>query len=54
MNAEKAHEWMAPLVPKGKALSLHLNLIRFGREICKARDPECGICFLKKECLAFS
>ncbi len=51
MDAEKAHQWVAPLVPKGKSLSLHLNLIRFGRSVCKARSPHCHICFLAKECL---
>jgi len=51
MNAGKVHDWMVPLVPEGKSLSLHLNLIRFGREICKARNPSCHICFLIKECL---
>jgi endonuclease-3 len=53
MDAEKAHPWMAPLIPKGKSLSLHLNLIRFGREICRAKNPRCDICFLSKECLVF-
>jgi endonuclease-3 len=53
IEAEKAHRWMVPLVPKGKSLSLHLNLIRFGREICKAKNPRCDICFLSKECLVF-
>jgi len=51
MNAEKAHQWMAPLVPQGKSLSLHLNLIRFGRSICKAKNPQCNICCLSKECV---
>jgi endonuclease-3 len=51
MDAKKAHLWMTPLVPKGKSLSLHLNLIRFGRSVCKARDPQCSTCFLIKECL---
>ena len=51
LSAEKAHSWMAPLVPKGRALSLHLNLIRFGREICRAKNPKCKLCFLVKECL---
>jgi len=51
MNAEKAHSWMVPIVPKGKSLSLHLNLIRFGRSVCKARDSRCSNCFLIKECL---
>jgi endonuclease-3 len=52
MNAEKAHPWMVPLIPKKRSLSLHLNLIRFGREVCKARNPQCNACFLNKECLS--
>lgn len=51
MDAEKAHEWMSPLIPKKKSLSLHLNLIRFGRSVCKARKPLCDVCFLSGECL---
>jgi len=51
MDAENAHGWMSPLIPKKKSLSLHLNLIRFGRSVCKARNPLCGLCFLNKECL---
>ncbi len=51
MGAEKAHPWIVPFVPKGRSLSLHLNLIRFGRSICKAKDPQCSICFLTRECL---
>jgi endonuclease-3 len=53
MNAEKAHPWMAPLVPKGKSLSLHINLIQFGRLICSARNPQCTSCFLKDACLYY-
>ena len=51
MSAEKAHSWMAPLVPKGKSLSLHVNLIRVGRSFCRANNPRCPGCFLIKECL---
>ena len=51
-NAEKAHPWMVPLIPKKRSLSLHLNLIRFGREVCKARNPQCNTCFLNIECLS--
>lgn len=50
MNAEKAHAWMVPLIPEKKSMSLHLNLIRFGRSICKAKNPECRKCFLSNEC----
>jgi len=53
MSAEKAHPWMVPLLPKGKSLSLHLNLIRFGREICRARNSQCGVCFLTNVCIQF-
>jgi endonuclease-3 len=51
MDAEKAHQWMVPLIPKGESLSLHLNLIQFGRSICRAKNPNCNICFLLRECL---
>jgi endonuclease-3 len=53
MDAGKAHEWMAAYVPMKKSLSLHLNLIRFGRSVCKAKKPLCDICFLDKECFQF-
>lgn len=49
-DATKAHRWMAPLIPKGKSLSLHLNLIRFGRLVCKAKNPRCTDCLLAEEC----
>jgi endonuclease-3 len=54
MDAEKAHEWMSPLIPKKKSLSLHLNLIRFGRSVCRARKPLCDACFLSGECPYFA
>jgi endonuclease-3 len=54
IDAEKAHSWMVPLVPKGKALSLHINLIRHGRFVCKPKNPRCSDCFVKKECLYYN
>jgi endonuclease-3 len=54
IDAEKAHAWMGPLVPKGKALPLHINLIRHGRSICKPKTPRCTDCFLKEECLYYN
>jgi len=50
-TADQAHELMAALVPKGKALSFHLNLIRYGRAYCKARNPVCPKCPLGRFCL---
>jgi endonuclease-3 len=54
IDAEKAHAWMGPLVPKGKALSLHINLIRHGRSVCKPMNPRCTDCFLKEKCLYYN
>jgi endonuclease-3 len=54
IDAEKAHSWMGPLVPKGKALSLHINLIRHGRAVCKPKNPLCDDCILRNECLYYS
>ena len=54
MDAVKAHPWMVPLISQGKSLSLHINLIRFGRSICRARRPHCAECFLAEECLYHS
>ncbi|MGQ9647236.1 MAG: endonuclease III domain-containing protein [Thermodesulfobacteriota bacterium] len=53
LDAVKAHSWMAPLVPKGKAFSLHLNLIKHGRSVCNAKKPQCKECVLKNECFHF-
>jgi endonuclease-3 len=50
VTAEKAHELLAPLVPPGKAIPLHLNLIRYGREQCRARRPRCGSCLFPELC----
>jgi len=35
---------------KERYLDVHLLLIRFGREICRARSPRCGSCFLQNIC----
>ena len=45
----KTHWLMQPHVPPGKAFSLHINLIRLGREICRTM-PTCNVCPLNKIC----
>ena len=52
-TAEKAHEVMPQIVPMGKSLPFHMNLITFGRQICHARKPECDRCPLTTQCLYF-
>lgn len=54
LDAIKAHSWMVPLVPQGKALALHVNLIRHGRSVCKARNPRCHDCVVQDECHDYS
>ncbi|MBD3183944.1 endonuclease III [Candidatus Poribacteria bacterium] len=52
-TADKAHEIMGRLFPEGKAFSFHINLIRFGRTRCHARNPECKGCPLMDYCSAW-
>lgn len=47
---DKTHALMAPLVPRGKAHSFHLNIIRLGKTICTARNPRHEICPLRHIC----
>jgi endonuclease-3 len=49
-DAVRAHELLAPRVPAARALDLHLNLIRLGRELCRPRAPRCGSCPLRPAC----
>jgi endonuclease-3 len=50
-SADQTYDAMKGIVPKGRAYSFHVNLIRFGRETCKANKPLCGICPLFHECM---
>jgi endonuclease III len=50
MNAEQAHDYLSRLFPAGAYYAAHLNLIRLGREICHARNPECQRCPLNDVC----
>jgi len=49
-SAEKTHWAMQDFVPKGKSYSLHMNLLKLGRTICKARKPACPDCPLNDIC----
>lgn len=49
-DAVKTFKLMAPLVPDGKSYSLHMNLLKFGRTICTARNPRCLDCPLYDLC----
>lgn len=47
---ERTFEAMKEIVPKGRGYSMHTNLIRFGRKICRSGNPFCGECPLYGEC----
>ena len=49
-GADRAYEELQPLIPEGHAAGLHINLIRFGRERCTARNPLCDGCPLHDVC----
>jgi endonuclease-3 len=50
MTPEGAFEILQPLVPAGSSYSFHVNLIRLGREVCKAGKPRCAACPVETEC----
>lgn len=50
VSADRAHKLLDLLAPKGKFYSLHVNLIRLGRKICKPKEPLCDECPLVEYC----
>jgi endonuclease-3 len=46
----QAHRLLDALAPAGKFYSLHVNLIRLGREICRPGEPLCEKCPLIEYC----
>jgi endonuclease III len=50
VSADRAHEIFARITPPEWVYSLHVNLIRHGRQICHAQRPECTRCALYTEC----
>ena len=49
-TAEQTFETASKKVPKEKQTAFHTNLIKFGRNICKANKPLCNLCFLYRYC----
>ncbi|HEU4403536.1 MAG TPA: endonuclease III [Candidatus Polarisedimenticolia bacterium] len=44
------HARMASLVPPGRYLTAHINLITLGRRVCRARAPSCPVCPVRRAC----
>ena len=50
-NTRERTFWdMAPLMPRGKANSFHLNVVQLGRTVCRARQPRCTECPVAELC----
>jgi len=49
-SAEQAQAELEAIVPPGQAYNFHVNLIRHGRETCKAPQPRCWECPLDSIC----
>ena len=49
-SRDEAFHALRRLVPKGKGLSIHVNLIRHGRQVCVAGRPRCEGCILRRQC----
>jgi endonuclease III len=53
-SIEEAQATLEKITPPDKYMSLHLNLIRHGRLICKARNPNHSDCALRDICDYYS
>jgi endonuclease-3 len=50
LSADDCHAYFEDLLPPDTYYAAHLNLIRHGRQVCHARNPECGRCVLLALC----
>ncbi len=50
VTVEQAHTLFAKITPPEWVYSLHVNLIRHGRQVCHAQRPKCAQCSLYSEC----
>lgn len=49
-SRDATFEALRGVVPPGESLSLHVNIIRLGRAVCRPRDPDCPGCPVRPEC----
>lgn len=49
-SAERAHQVLEAIIPPDEYYPAHLNIIRHGRQVCRARQPRCEECPLTTYC----
>jgi endonuclease-3 len=54
VSREKAHVLLEQIMPSSCIPSLNKNLVRHGREVCRAQNPKCDDCFLSHLCQYYS
>lgn len=50
LDRRRAHDFAQGVVPKGLRRSLHVNLVRHGRQVCVVGSPRCNQCVLLDVC----
>jgi endonuclease-3 len=53
-SAEQAHRLLADAVAPEDVYDFHVRLIAHGRQVCHARDPQCGVCVLQEVCAFYN
>jgi endonuclease-3 len=54
ISREKAHVLLEQIMPRTCIPSLNKNLVRHGREVCRAQNPKCDDCFLSHLCVYYN
>jgi len=49
-TTEAAQQFFMKSIPESKLYTFHINMIRHGRTICRARNPLCPSCVLSSRC----
>lgn len=49
-SREEAHDILEEKTPDDRIYEFHINLIKHGREVCRAPKPHCTECFLSDTC----
>ena len=50
VSKSRTHEVLEAVVPIQNRYDFHVNAVAHGRAICRARDPQCGECSIKRLC----